>query len=100
MLARGPVLEIAADALSVAPASQGRVSAGDGAPSRASSVVHDGGNGGAATLEAVERRHIVETLERASWVIDGPSGAAAALGMRPSTLRSRMKKLGVSRPSA
>jgi len=50
------------------------------------------------TLEGMERRHIVEMLARTGWVIDGPSGAAAVLDMRPSTLRSRMKKLGVQRP--
>jgi transcriptional regulator with GAF, ATPase, and Fis domain len=57
----------------------------------------NGGNGG--TLEEIERRHICDTLERSGWVIDGPHGAAAALAMRPSTLRSRMKRLGVIRPS-
>ncbi len=50
-----------------------------------------------ATLEAVEREHILDTLRRAGWVIEGPSGAAKALGLHPNTLRSRMKKLGVAR---
>jgi transcriptional regulator with GAF, ATPase, and Fis domain len=62
----------------------------------ASATTVAGTNGG--TLEAIERKHIVDTLERSGWVIDGPRGAAAALAMRPSTLRSRMKKLGVARP--
>jgi len=42
----------------------------------------------------------MDTLERTAWVIDGPSGAASALGLHPSTLRSRMKKLGVKRRGA
>jgi len=39
-------------------------------------------------------------LERCQWRISGAGNAAAALGMRPSTLRSRLKKLGVERPAA
>ncbi len=50
------------------------------------------------TLEDIERRHIVRVLEQAQWVIHGPRGAAVQLGMNPSTLRSRLKKLGVTRP--
>jgi formate hydrogenlyase transcriptional activator len=43
----------------------------------------------------VEREHILRTLERTGWQIKGPTGAAAALGLNPSTLRSRMEKLGI-----
>ncbi len=50
-----------------------------------------------ATLEAVERDHILSTLRKTNWVIDGPSGAAKILSLHPNTLRSRMKKLGISR---
>ena len=49
------------------------------------------------TLQQIERNHIVATLESVQWVIEGPKGAAAKLGMRPSTLRSKMKRHGVSR---
>jgi formate hydrogenlyase transcriptional activator len=49
------------------------------------------------TLEKVEREHILRTLEETAWVISGPKGAAAILGMNPNTLRSRMLKLGISR---
>jgi formate hydrogenlyase transcriptional activator len=52
---------------------------------------------GSLSLEALQRRHIQETLEGCGWVVDGPRGAAAQLGLRPSTLRSRMKKLGIGR---
>jgi transcriptional regulator with GAF, ATPase, and Fis domain len=49
-------------------------------------------------LADVERAHIVKMLHAASWRIEGTRGAAVALGLKPSTLRSRMRKLGVSRP--
>ena len=53
---------------------------------------------GAATLEDVERAHILDTLEDARWVIEGPRGAARILDLHPNTLRSRMKRLGIQRP--
>jgi transcriptional regulator with GAF, ATPase, and Fis domain len=49
-------------------------------------------------LDDVERAHFVAVLERCRWRITGPGNAADVLGMRPSTLRSRLKKLGVARP--
>jgi len=51
------------------------------------------------TLEAAEREHIVRALQAAKWVIGGPSGAAAKLGMKRTTLQSKMQKLSISRPS-
>jgi PAS domain S-box-containing protein len=48
-------------------------------------------------LEAVERDHIVKVLRHTNWVITGARGAATVLGLHPSTLRSRLKKLGISR---
>lgn len=55
------------------------------------------GGGRPRALNEVERDHIIDVLIRSSWVIEGDSGAAAALSMAPSTLRSRMKKLGIRR---
>ncbi|MBY0278513.1 sigma 54-interacting transcriptional regulator [Candidatus Binatia bacterium] len=49
------------------------------------------------SLEAIERRHIVAALRETGWRIDGPNGAARVLELNPSTLRSRMKKLGIRR---
>lgn len=49
-------------------------------------------------LESLQRRHILSTLAATNWVIDGPNGAANILGLHPNTLRSRLKKLGISRP--
>jgi formate hydrogenlyase transcriptional activator len=47
------------------------------------------------TLESVEREHIRAVLGQANWVIEGPNGAARTLDLHPSTLRYRMKKLGI-----
>ena len=46
-------------------------------------------------LQETERKQIVSALEQARWVVAGPKGAAALLGMRRSTLQSRMQKLGI-----
>ena len=48
-------------------------------------------------LHAVQREHILRVLNATRWVIEGSSGAALRLGMKPATLRHRMKKLGISR---
>ena len=50
-------------------------------------------------LSAFERDHIVATLERTYWRLEGEKGAAALLGLNPSTLRSRMRKHGIRRPA-
>jgi formate hydrogenlyase transcriptional activator len=49
------------------------------------------------TLEHAEREHIVRALAESAWVIGGPAGAAARLGMKRTTLQSRMRKLGITR---
>ena len=49
-------------------------------------------------LEQVERAHILEVLESCRWKIKGPGNAAERLGLKPSTLRYRMNKLGIQRP--
>jgi transcriptional regulator with GAF, ATPase, and Fis domain len=46
-----------------------------------------------------QRENILAALEHAGWKIYGPDGAAELLGIRPTTLASRMKKLGLRRPS-
>jgi transcriptional regulator with GAF, ATPase, and Fis domain len=52
-----------------------------------------------APLEHVERAHIVSVLEKTNWTIEGRQGAAKILNLQPSTLRSRMQKLGIVRPT-
>jgi len=49
------------------------------------------------TLEGVEREYIIRVLENTGWRIEGPYGAARILGLNPSTLRTRMLKLGIQR---
>ena len=47
----------------------------------------------------IQREGILHALERTDWRVSGPRGAAAALGLKPTTLESKMKKLGIRRPS-
>ncbi len=54
---------------------------------------------GSTRLEEVERKHILRVLEQAGWRVKGPQGAASFLGLKPSTLNSKMKKLGIERPT-
>jgi formate hydrogenlyase transcriptional activator len=51
------------------------------------------------TLTDAEREHIVAALTATGWVVGGPKGAAARLGMKRSTLQKKMQKLGISRPA-
>jgi transcriptional regulator with GAF, ATPase, and Fis domain len=53
----------------------------------------------AKELEDLERANILRALETANWKVSGEKGAASLLGMNPSTLSSRMKALGVSKPA-
>jgi len=55
---------------------------------------------GATTLRDSERTLILHTLKAVRWVIGGPKGAAARLGLKRTTLIHKMQKLGISRPSA
>ena len=62
---------------------------------------HEPVNGEEGTLqgfEAMAREHILQVLKNTSWKIEGKGGAAAILGLKPSTLRFRIKKLGITRP--
>ena len=85
VLSSGRVLELGPDLLPV------------GRPVGSASVRPEAPADG-VTLEEMERRHIREALERSRWVVEGPAGAAKALGLHPNTLRSRMSRLGISRP--
>ncbi len=74
ILCTGPELRIAPDALRTGPGPRA---------------------GGSQSLEDVEREHIRSVLQQTGGAIAGPSGAAAILGLPPSTLRSRMSRLGI-----
>jgi formate hydrogenlyase transcriptional activator len=69
-------------------------------------LISDGPEAGAAekplqtfpqTMEDAERLHIEKTLRAVGWILEGSKGAAALLGLNPSTLRGRMKRLGIQR---
>ncbi len=95
VLSGGPSLALGSDLL---PA--GAPLAADGARARPESATPAPVSLGLdAALEAVERRHILAALEQAGWVIEGARGAAKILRLHPNTLRSRMEKLGIRRPS-
>jgi transcriptional regulator with GAF, ATPase, and Fis domain len=58
------------------------------------------GNEVGTGLSEAERSHILQVLHDTGWRIRGPHGAAARLGLKPTTLESRIKKLGLSRPGS
>jgi transcriptional regulator with GAF, ATPase, and Fis domain len=78
ILASGPTLEIDPDSLNFSSSS----TPAEPQPS---------------SLEGVERAHILAVLEQTDWIIEGPNGAARVLALHPNTLRSRLKKLGITR---
>ena len=92
IISTGPALsvDIADLNLHQASASQGRVVAPD---PETNGSLRD-------VLERTERHRILEALERTNWVVAGPRGAAAQLGMKRSTLQKRIAKLGIARQSA
>jgi formate hydrogenlyase transcriptional activator len=79
ILSRGPVLHIPSADLK-------------------SRIPNGGEMNGFATLEEVERKHILSVLEQTNWVFAGPNGAAVRLGIKRPTLQFRMQKLGITRP--
>jgi formate hydrogenlyase transcriptional activator len=92
ILTSGPVLNVRMDdlrstsqppAASPAPAPNG-----NSAPPSSNKNIRE-------ALEDAERQQILAALEKANWVVAGPEGAAARLGMKRSTLQSRMQKLGI-----
>jgi len=98
VLSQGPVLTLDRDLLPVAPdaraTSAGDVRHGEVEPPPARSAPSE-----PPSLEDVERRHILAVLDQTGGVIEGPRGAARILNLHPNTLRSRMKKLGIRRPT-
>jgi formate hydrogenlyase transcriptional activator len=63
-----------------------------------SAIPVPGDSSEAFTLKAFERDHILKALRETGWVIGGPGGAAARLGLNRSTLNARMRKLEIQRP--
>jgi formate hydrogenlyase transcriptional activator len=80
----------------LSPGPELRVSSGE---LKGTATPANDGNATLPTLEDAERSHILRALRETNWVIGGPSGAAARLGMKRTTLQSKVRKLGISRPS-
>lgn len=59
--------------------------------------VNVNGNTSAIKLEDVEKEHIIEVLKKTGWKVSGEKGAAKILGLNPTTLEARMKKMGIKR---
>ena len=99
ILSNGPLLEIDSDVFaSVVTASRLDIEPSAVAHPKGEPPVVDGAKAGRLeSLESSTRNYILVALERSNWVVDGPHGAAKALGLHPNTLRSRMKKLGILR---
>src|SRR5882672_3235928 len=97
ILSPGKTLVIA-DELRAAPTATARVATAKSRPVEitppvAPATSHD------SSLDDVERRHIESVLNQTNWMIEGERGAARILDLNPSTLRSRMQKLGIKRPT-
>jgi formate hydrogenlyase transcriptional activator len=92
ILTSGPVLNVRTEDLravsqpAVVPAVPS--SNGNSAPAASNRNIRE-------ALEEAEREQILAALEKSNWVVAGPEGAAARLGMKRSTLQSRMQKLGI-----
>ena len=71
--------------------------AGNSAPVRTSGAAAEPADSESSDLDSLQREHILNVLRAANWVIEGSQGAAVRLGLKPGTLRHRMKKLGISR---
>jgi PAS domain S-box-containing protein len=91
ILARGPVLEVDPEMLPGSAAAAGPRAA-EATPAETAAASASG-----RSLADKQRSHILEVLRASGWVIDGDGGAAKKLGLQPSTLRGRMKKLGITR---
>ena len=94
ILSRGPVLEVDPEMLPGSDAAATSGARADATRAGAPQVVTPPA---ATSLADKQRSHILEVLRACDWVIDGDSGAARKLGLQPSTLRGRMKKLGITR---
>jgi PAS domain S-box-containing protein len=85
IVSQGPTLEI-----ELPPPS-------NGAASPAAVTPDDSPYAEELTADEVQRRHILTVLQKTGWRVSGKNGAAAILGLKPTTLESRMAKLGIKR---
>jgi formate hydrogenlyase transcriptional activator len=87
----GPVLKVDVADLKISKSSS---------PAEKSSAQGSTNDGLRNVLEETERQQILKALKQSNWIVAGPKGAAAKLGMKRSTLQLRMSKLGISRHSS
>jgi formate hydrogenlyase transcriptional activator len=85
ILTTGPVLKVQGDDLRVPNAAPANQPVPQTVPNRNMR----------AALDEAERQQVLAALEQANWIVAGQNGAAAILGMKRSTLQSRMQKLGI-----
>jgi PAS domain S-box-containing protein len=97
ILATGSTLDIAPDLLPAPTAVSSEESGVRSEEEQAPAAAPQAPGQPPPTLEAVERDYILSILRQANWIITGPRGAAKILNLSASTLRNRMKKLGISR---
>ena len=88
--------QVATGALSPGESSLGRPAAHGPARTPRPSVYPAGAGDSASTLELVKRAHVIRVLEETNWIVGGPRGAAARLGMKRTTLQSYMKRLAIA----
>ena len=92
IISTGPALSVDVADLKFSKASQ---------PEERAAALNSKTNGALRdVLKETERQHILQALAQCDWIVAGPNGAAERLGMKRSTLRLRMQKLGISRRSA
>ena len=95
ILSSGKTL-VLADELRAPPAGSARAAVARSGPVEIAPAPAANNDG---SLDDVERRHIESVLNQTNWMIEGERGAAKILDLNPSTLRSRMQKLGIKRPA-
>jgi transcriptional regulator with GAF, ATPase, and Fis domain len=92
ILTTGPILKVPSDGLRVPNNAPAPVV---GVPGNRLAVPSGSNRNMRSELDDAERRQILAALEQANWTVAGPNGAAALLGMKRSTLQSRIQKLGI-----
>jgi formate hydrogenlyase transcriptional activator len=100
ILSDSPILTVEPEFLGNGPLAPSKSVATEGACSPPDSPASEGGGEADGKLETLQREHILRTLHATNWVIEGQRGAASRLGLKPTTLRFRMKKLGITRETA
>jgi len=96
ILSAGPVLNVPLSEFQSRPA----LAAVDGNGKPEKRLKFSAGNDIRNVLEETERKYILSVLSQTDWVVAGPNGAAARLGMKRSTLQLRIRKLGLSRENS